>query len=148
MKSRVKPVKESVEGPQRILRRKKNEATKIFKLIDLWANHECLNNTKSSAYLNKDNWSYALDKIVQAFHNTEKPPTKGQVELNFTRFRNYYWGKNNKVENKWWWLRFCLCSQVKIFWQLPIAKTQPSSLYYKKQSGRRWLIIKEVINLQ
>ena len=69
-----------------------------IKLIDLWANNECLNNTKSSAYLNKYNWSHALDKIVQAFHNTEKPPTKGQVQLNFTRFRNYYGGKNNKVE--------------------------------------------------
>ena len=79
-------------------RRKNNEATMRFKLIDLWANHECLNNTKSSAYLNKDNWSHALDRIVQAFHNTEKPPTKDQVQLNFTRFRNYYGGKNNKVE--------------------------------------------------
>ena len=29
-----------------------NEDT--FKLIHLWPNHECLHNTKSSAYLNKD----------------------------------------------------------------------------------------------
>ena len=43
-----------------------------FKLIDLWANHECLYNNKSSAYLNKDKESHALDKIVQAFQDTKK----------------------------------------------------------------------------
>ena len=70
----------------------------IFKLIDLWANHECLYNIRSSAYLNKHKRSHALDKIVQAFRDTEKPPTRSQVQLKITRLRNYYGGENNKVE--------------------------------------------------
>ena len=68
-----------------------------FKLINLWANHECLYNTKSSAYLNKDKRSHALDKIVQASQDTEKPPTS-QVQLKIAWLRNYYGGENNKVE--------------------------------------------------
>ena len=80
---------------------KEKECTdeEIFKLIDLWENHECLHNTKSSAYLNKDKWSHAIDKFVQAFQDKEKPPTKSQVQLKITRWRNYYGGENNKVEN-------------------------------------------------
>ena len=69
-----------------------------LKLIDLWANHECLYNTKTSAYLNKDKESHAFDKIVQTFQDTEKPPTKSQVQLKITRFRNCYGGENSKVE--------------------------------------------------
>ena len=60
-----------------------------FKLMDLWANHECLFNTKSSAYVNKNKQSHALDKIVQAFQVTEKPPSKRQVQLKITRLHNY-----------------------------------------------------------
>ena len=69
-----------------------------FNLIDLWANHECFYNAKSSECLNKDKQSHALDKIVQAFQDTVKPPTKRQMQLKITRLRNYYGGKNNKVK--------------------------------------------------
>ena len=43
-----------------------------FKLIYLWANHECLYNTKS-AYLNKDKRRHALDKFskTQRSHQEE-----------------------------------------------------------------------------
>ena len=55
-------------------------------------------NTKSSAYVNKNKQNHALDKIVQAFQDTEKPPSKSRVQLKITRLRNYYRGENNKVE--------------------------------------------------
>ena len=70
---------------------------KTLKLIDLWANHECLYKTKSLVYLNKDKRSHALYKIFQAFQETEKPPTKSQVQLKITRMQNYYGGEHNKV---------------------------------------------------
>ena len=61
-------------------------------------NHECLCNTKSSTYLNKGKRSLALDQIVQAFQDTEKPLTKSQVQLKITRLRNSYGVENNKAE--------------------------------------------------
>ena len=57
-----------------------------------------MHKTKSSAYLNKDKRSHALDKIVQAFQDTGKLSAKSQMQLKITRLRNYYGGENNKVE--------------------------------------------------
>ena len=67
-----------------------------FKSINLWAYHECLYNTNSSAYLNKNKQIHALDKIVQAFQDTEKPLTRSQKLLSRGK------QQSRKVQNKWW----------------------------------------------
>ena len=94
----VKPKRKRGRNPKNNNNEREWTDDETFKLIDLWSNHECLFNTKSPNYANKDRRNLALDKIVQDLSDFENPPTRSQIQLKITRLRNYYGGENNKVE--------------------------------------------------
>ena len=73
-----------------------------LKLIDLWANHECLYNTKTSAYLNKDKESHAFDCSNISRHGEVTNKKSGAVE-NPLISKLLWRGKqqSRKVQNKW-----------------------------------------------
>ena len=68
-------------------------------LIELWAKHECLFNSKHPQYLNKHSRAKAIDKIIEGLkeENFDEINAK-QVQEKLTKLRNYYGAERRKEE--------------------------------------------------
>ena len=72
----------------------------IHVLIDLWAKHKCLFNSKHSQYLNINSRAKAIDKTIKDLkeENFDEINAK-QVLEKLTKLRNYYGAERRKEEN-------------------------------------------------
>ena len=68
-------------------------------LIDLWAKHECLFNSKHPQYLNKISSAKAIDKVIEGLREENIVANAKQIQEKLTKLRNYYGAERRKEES-------------------------------------------------
>ena len=71
----------------------------VHVLIDPWAKHECLFNSKRPQYLNKISFAKAIDKVIEGLREENIVANAKQIQEKLTKLRNYYGGQRRKEES-------------------------------------------------